>query len=99
MATKLYPPQLEGVLPAFYRSYNEDGDGELLGASITIPFGLNRAVNITSISNVALRLRTTSTSTYILADVLADAINLEEGWATFNLIAKNDERVNDINES
>ena len=70
-----------------------------MNASITIPFGLNRAVNITSISNVALRLRTTSTSTYILADVLADAINLEEGWATFNLIAKNDERVNDINES
>ena len=25
MATKLYPPQLEGVLPAFYRSYKQGG--------------------------------------------------------------------------
>lgn len=94
MATKLYPPQLEGTLPAFCKSYNSNG--ELIGASITVPFGLNRAVNVSSIGQLALRLRTASTNTYILSDIISTAAELEEGYAIFDLNAI---EANKINES
>jgi len=61
MATKLYPPQLEGILPAFYKTY--DDDGEVKKASIDIPFGLNRAVTLDEISALELRIKTVSTNT------------------------------------
>ena len=88
MATKLYPPQLNGTLPAFYKSYDEKGN--LTGASITIPFGLTRGVDLNSISQVVIKLRTTSTNTYILSGVDASSINIDDGWATFNLLNEND---------
>lgn len=63
MASKLYPPQVEGILPAFYKSY--DDDGEVTGAALTIPFGLNRAVALNEIYKLEIRLKTVSTNTQI----------------------------------
>ena len=81
MATKLYPPQLEGALPAFYKTY--DTNGKLKGLTLTIPFGINRTVSYSSISNIALRLRTTSTNTYLIADKKAVQMDLDNGKAVF----------------
>lgn len=102
MATKLYPPQLEGALPAFYKNYDIDEDTDkrdLVGVSITIPFGLNRAVVTTEIAQIALRLRTSSTNTYILADELTNVFSTDEGWATWNLKYEDVAAVANINES
>ena len=83
---KLYPPQLESMLPAFYKNY--DNIGVLVGANITIPFGLNRTVSASEIGKIAIKIRTTSTNTYIsFTDGQDTTLNysLDEGWATFNL--------------
>lgn len=72
MATKLYPPQLEGTLPAFYKSHDDK-----VKTAITIPFGINRAVSNTSIHGMRLRLRTASTNTFILSDLDASIVDLE----------------------
>ena len=79
---KLYPPQLEGALPAFYKSYDDDGE-TLLSCTINIPFGINRAVNIKSVDKVALRLRTTSTNTYLAADKICTSFDRENNIASF----------------
>ena len=78
---RLYPPQLEGTLPAFYKDY--DDNGVLIGCTINIPFGVNRAVNIKAIDSLALRLRTTSTNTYIVPDKLCTNYDAENNIATF----------------
>lgn len=67
MATKLYPPQLEGTLPAFYKTYDVEKKTVLKGANITIPFGMNRAVSQVSIDGMFCRIRTMATNTYIVA--------------------------------
>lgn len=74
MPTRLYPPQLEGTLPAFYKTYNKETGNPT--CALTIPFGLNRAVNLTSIApekGLKLRLRTASTNSFIFADRDCDA--------------------------
>lgn len=63
MATKLYPPQIDGILPAFYKNYTEDG--EVKNAAIAIPFGMNRAVTLEEVYKLSLRLKTVSTNTII----------------------------------
>ena len=47
---KLYPPYIEGVLPAFCLDAN--GDGE-----ITIPFANNKAVSIADIGGMAIKVK------------------------------------------
>ena len=99
MATQLYPPRLEGTLPAFYKSYEEKINGEqiLTGATITIPFEQNKAINLSSVKGIALKLRTVSTSNYIVAGSVTTTMNLDEGWATFNFYYdKNSDNGNDL---
>lgn len=64
MAIKLYPPQIEGILPAFYKNYEKE-TGELKNAAIAIPFGMNRAVTIEDVYSLSLRIKTVSTNTII----------------------------------
>lgn len=74
MAIKLYPPQLEGTLPAFYKTYgkldnsvnNEIDYSDCQGATIIIPFGMNRAVSTTEIKGIHCRIRTIATNTYLI---------------------------------
>jgi hypothetical protein len=47
---KLYPPYLEGTIPAFY------------GGSITVPFTMNRAVGKNEIIGFSLLVKTIQTS-------------------------------------
>ncbi len=79
--TRLYPPQLEGSLPAFYKKYN--ADNELTGAIINIPFGVNRAVSMSSVDGLAIRIRTTSTNTYLVSDYRAVQYDPESNIASF----------------
>ena len=85
MATKLYPPRLEGTLPAFYKSYDDDNSYISTGANITIPFGRNPAVNSTEVGGVTLRLRTVSTNSYIITDLEASSFDMDKCLATFLL--------------
>ena len=58
MATKLYPPIIEEVLPAFYQNSN--------GYTISIPFEMNKTVGYVSIAGFALKLRTILGGTSVL---------------------------------
>lgn len=69
---KLYPPYLEGTIPAFY------------GDSITVPFAMNRAVGKNEIRGFSLLIKSIQTGNQ-LAKLKAFKYNLENGTATFNL--------------
>ena len=64
MAVKLYPPQIDGILPAFYKNYDKE-TGELKNAAIAIPFGMNRAVTLDEVYKLSLRIKTVSTNTIV----------------------------------
>lgn len=51
---KLYPPYLERTIPAFYT----DSEGTVL----TVPFSMNRAVNLEDVSGFQLKIKTVQTS-------------------------------------
>ena len=69
---KLYPPYLEGTIPAFY------------GDSITVPFAMNRAVGKNEISNFSLLIKTIQTGQQI-DEIKATKYDLSNGTATFKL--------------
>lgn len=92
MASKLYPPQVDGILPAFYKSY--DDNDKVTGAELAIPFGLNRAVALKEIYKLRIRLKTVSTNTekYNGTSVTWDKTNL---IAYFNIDATTAEELNE----
>lgn len=53
MNPKLYPPAIDGKIPAF------------AGTSIRIPFGVNRAVSMTEVGRMKLRLKTVKTNQFL----------------------------------
>lgn len=55
---KLFPPLIDGVIPAFYKDGNK--------IHITIPFSLNRTVSPTQIQGIIMKIKTTQSSTYLL---------------------------------
>ena len=65
MATKLYPPQLEGTLPAFYKTYS-NSKTYADGANIIVPFGTNRVVSANDVFGMYARIRTIATNTYLV---------------------------------
>ena len=40
MANKLYPPQLAGSLPAFYKTYNKSTQSKQRNSNYDIPFSV-----------------------------------------------------------
>lgn len=60
---KLYPPILEGVLPAFYSDTITDTEGEVI--RITLPFSMNRAVSGNQVGGFALKIKTVQSSSYL----------------------------------
>jgi hypothetical protein len=50
---KRLPPVIEGTLPAFYDNF------------ITIPFEMNRAVNINDIKGMSLKIKTVQSNYFI----------------------------------
>lgn len=70
MATKLYPPNLEGTLPAF------------IGDKLIIPFSMNKTVPISSVTGINIKLKTvqnniqlinTTTTTFSLSNSICSA--------------------------
>ena len=92
MATKLYPPQIDGILPAFYKTYTEDG--EVKNAAIAIPFGMNRAVTLEEVYKLSLRLKTVSTNTIIYVGE-CDSFDRTELIAYFTIDKETAEKLNE----
>jgi len=82
MSIKLYPPIIEGVLPAFYLTYDNSGD-ILRGGQLTVPFTMNGAVAESQIKGFSLRLRTTGSGSYVLPPIYSNAYNIGKGEVTF----------------
>ena len=51
---KLYPPIIEGTIPAFY------------GTVISVPFIMNRSVSLSEISGMKIKMKTVQNNIYIL---------------------------------
>lgn len=51
---KLYPPRIEGTLPAFY------------GTTLVVPFSMNRAVGASEVKNLVLKMKKVNTNEVIL---------------------------------
>lgn len=85
MATQLYPPYIEGTLPAFYANKsNEDGNMSAVSGTITIPFNLNRAVSKGEIGGVCAKFKTVQNDV-LLTSVTAYDYDLDKGEAKFRV--------------
>ena len=94
-SNKLFPPTLEGTLPAFYKDYKNEDSDKTTGASINIPFSLGRAVSINEISMISARFSTTSTNSLVLT-LITDQFNFtDENMAYFKLTADQAEKLNE----
>ena len=58
---KLYPPSIDGTIPAFYSENTEEGTT----AEIVVPFSMNRAVSKYDIKGFCLKIKTIQTNTVI----------------------------------
>jgi hypothetical protein len=82
--TKLYPPHIEGTLPAFYLEKTSK-DSNPTGAYISVPFSMNVAVSSVSVKGFYLRLRTASSGNYLFEPVYSDNYDLDKGIVIFEL--------------
>jgi hypothetical protein len=62
---KLLPPLVEGTIPAFY---SENGM-----VNITIPFSMNRAVNVASVKGFSIKVKTAQSSTYLYSTLVTSS--------------------------
>lgn len=80
---KLYPPYIQGTLPAFVYSSEDEQ------TVITIPFSMNRSVSKSSIKEMGLILKTIQKNTYIFAQpVTTSNIDFDNGVVTFSFNMK-----------
>lgn len=77
---KLFPPYIEGTLPAFYQ--NNDGT-----ATIAVPFVMNRGVSFQQINGFMMKIKSIQSSTYLYSAKDSDyTTNLtNDNYAYFNL--------------
>ena len=54
MAIKLYPPNIEGTIPAFY------------GTTLVVPFTMNRSVAKKEVSGFVIKIKTVQSGKFIL---------------------------------
>ncbi len=85
MTTKLYPPYIEGSLPAFCLRRNSNG--QAISTQIKIPFSMNTTVSESQVSSMSLRLRTTSTGSYLFESIFSTAYDFTNNYVVFNLTA------------
>lgn len=91
---KLFPPILEGTIPAFY---SENGI-----VKITIPFSMNRAVSPVQVKGLVLKIKTVQSSSYLYTAQINNELyfDLENSpWVefTFGKDSTNTEENNFIN--
>ncbi len=94
MATRLYPPQLAGTLPAFYKIYDSQ-TGVLRESKIVIPFTMSAGVNPNEIKKFSLRMRTSSTNTFLFEPLISTDYDQEKSTVTFTLSAENSSQLNE----
>lgn len=69
---KLYPPIIEGTIPAFW------------GDSITIPFSMNKVVNKAEIAGFSIKIKTVQNNLHLMT-LMSSSFDLNEYTATFSL--------------
>lgn len=73
MATKLYPPMIEGTIPACY------------GTTLVVPYSHNKAVSINEVKNFIIKIKTVQNNIFLLDEKDAESISFTEDTATFDL--------------
>lgn len=68
---KLYPPDLGGVIPAFY------------GTTLVVPFSMNKAVSKGEVLGVSLKLKTVQSNTYLITQTTTN-FTTDEAIFTFS---------------
>ena len=78
MGLKLYPPHIEGTIPAFYL------DTDRGTATIVVPFSMNKAVSIDDVTGMSLKIKTVQSNRFI--DTLsAESIDKDNFNAIFEV--------------
>lgn len=72
---KLFPPLIDGVIPAFYKDGNK--------IKITIPFSLNRTVSPTQIQGIVMKIKTTQSNTYLFTIEQRDSLYYNNSQVVF----------------
>ena len=72
---KLFPPLIDGVIPAFYK----DGDK----IKVIIPFSLNRTVSPTQIQGIIMKIKTTQSNTYLFTIEQRDSLYYNNSQVIF----------------
>lgn len=88
MATKLYPPQIAGTLPAFYKTYDSTSN-VLRETYIKIPFTESAVVGAGDFVGFMLRLKTASTGTYLFEPVESTNYDAKKSEVIFTISAEN----------
>ncbi len=68
---KLFPPVIEGIVPAFYQ---EEKNGNI---AVTIPFSMNRAVSQSQVKGLAVKVKTVQSSSCIYTEKVTDSVDYE----------------------
>lgn len=82
MATRLYPPNLENTIPAFY------------GTSIEVPFSMNSTVSRDQIEGFMLQIKSLTSNSALINNIISNNFNIEKQKAKFVLLQ---EQVNKLN--
>ena len=82
MAAKLYPPQINSTLPAFWLNYDAS-NAVVLNTVITIPYTDSATVNSGNIYGFCLRLRTASSGTYLFPPINSTSYDLNKHEVSF----------------
>ena len=82
MATRLYPPNLENTIPAFY------------GTSIEVPFSMNSTVSRDQIEGFMLQIKSLTSNSALIDNIISNNFNIEKQKVKFVLPQ---EQVNKLN--
>lgn len=82
MATRLYPPNLENTIPAFY------------GTSIEVPFSMNSTVSRDQIEGFMLQIKSLTSNSALINNIISSNFNIEKQKVKFVLPQ---EQVNKLN--
>ena len=82
MATRLYPPNLENTIPAFY------------GTSIEIPFSMNSTVSRDQVEGFMLQIKSLTSNSALINNIISNNFNIEKQSVKFTL---SQEQVNKLN--
>lgn len=79
--SKLYPPQIEGTLPAFYGEQKDDK----INYSIRIPYGMNKTVSINLVTEMAIRIKTVQSNQLVYSGKTELDLNNNDS-VVFNIV-------------